>query len=65
MVGGRSETFYFEAATARPGPASEGRLESWFWQESAAGDLLKALRARFLADDNEPVREVGEFMLAP
>lgn len=59
------KTFYFEAATAQPGPASEGRLESWFWEESAAGDLLRALRARCLADDNESVHEVGEFMLAP
>ena len=59
------KTFYFEAATAHPGESPESRLESWFWEESAAGELLKALRGRCLADNDESVREVGEFMLAP
>ena len=59
------KTFYYEAATAQPGAASGTRLESWFWEESAAGELLGALRRRCLADDDEAVRDVGEFMLAP
>ena len=59
------KTFYFEAATAQPGESPESRLESWFWEESAAGELLKALRGCCLADDDESVREVGEFMLMP
>ena len=59
------KAFYYEAATAQPGLASENRLESWFWEESTAGELLKALRARCLADGDGAVREVGEFMLVP
>lgn len=59
------KTFYYEAATAQPGAASETRLEAWLWEESAAGELLKVLRQRCLAHDDEAVREVGEFMLAP
>ena len=59
------KTFYYEAATAQPGAASGTRLESWFWEESAAGELLGALRRRCLDDDDEAVRDVGEFMLAP
>ena len=59
------KAFYYEAATAQPGLASENRLESWFWEESTAGELLKALRARCLADGDDAVREVGEFMLVP
>ena len=60
------KTFYYEAATAQPGAAASGaRLESWFWEESAAGELLKSLRGRCLADDDPAVHEVGEFMLAP
>ena len=59
------KAFYYEAAISQPGLASESRLESWFWEESAAGELLRALRARCLADGDEAVRDVGEFMLAP
>ena len=59
------KTFYYEAATARPGSASGTRLESWFWEESAAGELLKALRRRCLDDGDEKVRELGELMMVP
>ena len=59
------KSYYYEAATAQPGAASGLRLESWFWEQSAAGELLKALRARCLADGEEAIREVGEFMLVP
>ena len=59
------KTFYYEAATARPGSASGARLESWFWEESAAGELLKALRRRCLDDGDEKVRELGELMMVP
>ena len=59
------KTFYYEAATARPGSASGTRLESWFWEESAAGELLKALRRRCLVDGDDALRELGEFMLVP
>ena len=59
------KTFYYESATARPGAASGTRLESWFWDESAAGELLKALRKRCLDDGDEAVRELGELLLVP
>ena len=59
------KSYYYEAATAQPGAASGPRLESWFWEESAAGELLNTLRRRCLADGDEAIREVGEFMLAP
>lgn len=59
------KTFYYEAATARPGAASGTRLESWFWEESAGGELLKSLRRRCLDDADEKVRELGELMMVP
>ena len=59
------KTFYYEAATARPGAASGTRLESWFWEESAAGELLKTLRRRCLDHGDEKVRELGELMMVP
>ena len=59
------KAFYHEAASAQPGPAPGARLESWFWKESTAGELLNALCRRCLADDDETVREVGEITLVP
>ena len=59
------KTFYYEAATARPGAGSGTRLESWFWEESAGGELLKSLRRRCLDDGDEKVRELGELMMVP
>ena len=59
------KTFYYEAVTARPGSTSGARLESWFWEESAGGELLKALRRRCLDDGDEKVRELGELMMVP
>ena len=59
------KTFYYEAAIAQPGSASRARLESWFWEESAAGELLKTLRRRCLNDADEVVRELGELTLTP
>ena len=59
------KTFYYEAAIAQPGSASGVRLESWFWEESAAGELLKTLRRRCLDDADDAVRELGELMLVP
>jgi hypothetical protein len=40
------KAFYFEAATPRPGSASPSSTEfsQWFWQETTAGRILKAIK---------------------
>ena len=61
------KAFYFEAATARPGsalPSSEA-FNEWFWQESAAGRMLKAVKERCLKEEDKSLRLIGTLLLMP
>ncbi|MEM7537821.1 MAG: hypothetical protein AAF639_36965 [Chloroflexota bacterium] len=58
------KSFYFEAATAQPG-ATGPALETWFWEQSAAGEMLRALKVRCMANADKSVRDLGEYMLTP
>ena len=61
------KAFYFEAATARPGlasPASEA-FNRWFWQETAAGRILKAVKERCLTEADKSLRKTGALLLVP
>ena len=57
------KAYYWEAVTARPGDASAQQLENWFWNETAAGELLLRLRQLCLDHDAAPIREVGLYMV--
>ena len=61
------KAFYFEAATARPGSASPASEEfnRWFWQETAAGRILKAVKERCLTDADKSLRKTGAALLVP
>ena len=61
------KAFYFEAATARPGSAlpSSGEFNEWFWQESAAGQILKAIKEKCLKEEDESLRMLGTLLLIP
>jgi hypothetical protein len=61
------KAFYFEAVTARPGSAlpSSGEFNEWFWQESAAGRILKAVKERCLKEEDKSLRLIGTLLLMP
>lgn len=59
------KAFYFEAATARPSADAGTALADWFWRETSAGALIRALRPVCLADEDAAIRDVGDFMLVP
>lgn len=61
------KAFYFEAATARPGLASpsSGEFNEWFWQESAAGRILRAVKERCLKEEDESLKMNGTLFLVP
>ncbi len=59
------KAYYIEAATARPGPDAGEGVVAWFWTETAAADLIRALREACLAADDPAIRDVGDVMLAP
>ena len=61
------KAFYFEAATARPGSdfPSSGEFNDWFWQETAAGQILKAVKERCLKEEDKSLRLIGTLLLMP
>lgn len=59
------KAYYFEAATAQSASVAPGDFERWFWNETEAAKLLRALRLRCLAQEAEAIRDLGAFMLVP
>jgi hypothetical protein len=61
------KAFYFEAAAARPGSASPSShaFNLWFWQETAAGRVVKAVKERCLKEADPSLRMTGAKFLIP
>jgi hypothetical protein len=61
------KAFYFEAIAARPGAAQPDStaFNHWFWAETAAGQVLKALKARCLDEADKSLRMTGAMLLVP
>lgn len=61
------KAFYFEAAIARPGSASPGSTEfnHWFWSETAASRVLKAVKERCVNEEDKALRMTGDMLLVP
>ena len=58
--------FYSEAATAQPGMAATSRdLSDWFWEETAAGRMFRAVRDRAGRSEDKGIRLVGGMLLVP
>lgn len=61
------KTFYFESVIAQPGataPTSKA-FTRWFWNETAAGAVLKAIKAKCLDETDEAMRMNGKLLLVP
>jgi hypothetical protein len=58
---------YGEAATAKSdrGTATPEALEDWFWNETRAAELLRAIRQRFRGGPDQELSFVVEKMLVP
>jgi hypothetical protein len=56
------KAYALEAAICRGRPSSR-QLGDWFWQESACGAAIRALRERFLAGDDERRKAVAAFFV--
>ena len=59
--------FYFEAVIAKPGAATpvSDAFNRWFWQETAAGKILKAVNERCLGESDRGLRLAGTLLLVP
>ena len=59
------KALYGEAAQA-VGPAPSARqVDSWFWRQTAAGGLLRALRAVAMESENNALKTVGGRFFVP
>jgi hypothetical protein len=59
------KAFYFEAATAQPGPSTSIILEDWFWGDTTAGKILLELKSVCLESENPLMKALGNFTLVP
>jgi len=61
------KAFYFEAAIARPGAGLPGSSEfnRWFWNDTAAARILKAVQKKCLTEKDEALRMTGAHLLIP
>lgn len=59
------KAFYFEAAAAQPGIPDALRLLHWFWGETHAGGLLRALMVRFETSEDPNLALLGQLLLVP
>ena len=56
---------YLEAVSAQPGAMAAAQAHAWFWHETAAGRLLRKLRAVCLASRDPTVQAFGSNNLVP
>jgi hypothetical protein len=57
------KAYYFEAATAQPGSGSPQAVLQWFWFETQAAVLIRALRDLCITSKDPAIFDVGDFML--
>ena len=59
------KAFYLEAVTAQPSSSTSSDLSKWFWEQTAAGELLWSLRKALREHPDEGVRLHAQFTLVP
>lgn len=59
------KALYGEAVQADGGPPSARQVDSWFWRDTVAGQLLLALRATAMVSANNGLKTVGGRFFVP
>ena len=59
------KAFYLESITTQPSTGSSVDVNSWFWEETAAGELLWQLRAKLREHPDDAIRLHSQFTLVP
>jgi hypothetical protein len=59
------KALYGEAAQAEGAAPSSLQVDAWFWRQTAAGQLLIALRDVALSSENNALRTVGARFFVP
>lgn len=61
------KAIYFESVMFRPDMVlpEDAAFTRWFWQKTAAGALLKAVKEKCSASDDKALKMTGEMLLVP
>ncbi|MBI2861055.1 MAG: hypothetical protein HYX91_06060 [Chloroflexi bacterium] len=61
------KAYYYEAITAQPGAdgMTTEALDKWFWGDTVAGKLLRAVREACLKSEDEALRNAGGRQIVP
>jgi hypothetical protein len=61
------KAFYFESVVARPGatPPESKTFHRWFWNETSAGRVLRAVKERCKDEPDPSLRMTGTMLLVP
>jgi hypothetical protein len=61
------KAFYFESVMFRPDSVlpDSAEFNNWFWQQTAAGRVIKLLKETCLAADDADLRMAGSLLLVP
>ena len=59
------KAFYMEAITVQPGKRRMQEINDWFWDKTAAAELLWALRASLSQHPDDDLRLHAQFTLVP
>jgi hypothetical protein len=59
------KALYGEAAQATGPKPSPNQVDTWFWRQTAAGEILRALRTTAMASDNNALKTVGGRFFVP
>ena len=61
------KSYYYEAAAAQPGDLSptSSDLDGWFWEQTAAANVLFAIKDRCLDSEDKMLQLVGKLLLIP
>lgn len=59
------KAYYLETAASVGGTASSTQLVDWFWDETAAGNVLMALRLNLLENGDDTAVDIAEGAIVP
>lgn len=59
------KAFYNEAAAHQPGTASVQALEDWYWGETAAGQLVRAVKKALSNNEDRVIKITASLLLVP
>lgn len=58
-------TFYEEAASVLPGSLDSEQVQSWFYERTVAGRIIRQVRALAMASADPAVRTIGSLVIVP